>query len=381
MNLKHSLCHFVPEVTKVKGEGLYPGKTLYQLIVAIQKYLHINRIMLRLVDGPEFLGLRNVLDNVMKERTAMNIGVTKRQAAIITYEVEENLWNRGILGEDSPDKLRDTVLFLIGINVTLRAVEEHYQLRRPMPDEPSQFSFECDSQGVRCLVYLEDSTTKTHDGGLNDMRRERKEVWVYPNKNVNRCPVRLTEKYMSLCPNYQKKKNFYLKAKPKTTPKQWYSCQVVGTNSIAKVVKELMKEARIEGFFTNHSLRRTGSTRLFRGGVERKLVKEVTGHRSDAVDSYQITSDMQRQEMSKIIQNKPTATVSVPSDEVTIDISQKSDDNVVKSDAEGTVKCGCKSKNSNVTPSNVGSIIEQILKAQEGHGKTVIKIQIEISNE
>ena len=32
-------------------------------------------------------------------------------------------------------------------------------------------------------------------------------------------------------------------------------------------------------------------------------MKEVTGHKSDAVDAYQITSDLQRQEMSNIIQN------------------------------------------------------------------------------
>ena len=53
-NLQHTLCHFIPEVTKVKGEGLYPGKTLYQMVVAIQKYLKINKIFWKLVDGSEF---------------------------------------------------------------------------------------------------------------------------------------------------------------------------------------------------------------------------------------------------------------------------------------------------------------------------------------
>ena len=65
----------------------------------------------------------------MQERTAMNIGVVKRQAQVIGYETEEFLWSSGILGEDTPDKLRNTVLFLIGINVLLRAVDEHYNLR------------------------------------------------------------------------------------------------------------------------------------------------------------------------------------------------------------------------------------------------------------
>ena len=66
-NLEHALCHFIAEVTKVRGEGHYPGKTLYQMVVAIQKYLHINRLMWRLIDGPEFIDLKTVLDNIMQE--------------------------------------------------------------------------------------------------------------------------------------------------------------------------------------------------------------------------------------------------------------------------------------------------------------------------
>ena len=40
-----------------------------------------------------------------------NIGMTKKQAEVITYEHENLLWVRGVLGEDTPDKLRETVLF------------------------------------------------------------------------------------------------------------------------------------------------------------------------------------------------------------------------------------------------------------------------------
>ena len=34
-NFHHALCYFIPEVTKSKGEGEYPGSTLYQLVVVI----------------------------------------------------------------------------------------------------------------------------------------------------------------------------------------------------------------------------------------------------------------------------------------------------------------------------------------------------------
>lgn len=36
---------------------------------------------------------------------------------------------KGILGTDTPEKLRDTLLFLLGLNFALRGGAEHYNLR------------------------------------------------------------------------------------------------------------------------------------------------------------------------------------------------------------------------------------------------------------
>ena len=127
--LCEALCYFVPEVTKAKGEDMYPAKTLYQMIVAIQKHLNVNKIPWKLIDGDKFESLKIVLDNVMKERTALNIGTVKKQADLITYEQENYLWREGLLGDDNPHKLRDTVLYLLGVHLALRAGDEHYFLR------------------------------------------------------------------------------------------------------------------------------------------------------------------------------------------------------------------------------------------------------------
>ena len=53
---------------------------------------------------------------------------------------------------------------------------------------------------------------------------------------------------------------------------------------LPKTVKNLLKEANIEGYFTNHSCR-SSTTKLFQAGVDKKLIKEITGHHSDAVDT------------------------------------------------------------------------------------------------
>ena len=78
------------------------------------------------------------------------------------------------------------MLFLLGINLALRAGDEHYHLRRDSNDKKSQLVFERNQVGDRCLVYYEDTCTKTNNGGLKHMHKECKIVWIFPNKeNVN----------------------------------------------------------------------------------------------------------------------------------------------------------------------------------------------------
>ena len=96
-NFQCAMCRFIPEVRKRNGHGDYPAKTLYQMVVSIQKHLSVNKINWKLVEVSDFEELRTVLDNVMRERTQANIGVVPRQAEVISYEAEEKLWNVGFL--------------------------------------------------------------------------------------------------------------------------------------------------------------------------------------------------------------------------------------------------------------------------------------------
>ena len=245
-----AMCKFIVEVSKVDGSE-YPGKTLYHLVVSVQKYINEKGRDWKLLESKRFAELRNVLDNTMKEQASRNIGTTVRQAQYISLEIEEKLWRSGVLGEDSPDKLRDTVIFLLGMNLGLRAGDEHYDLRRETLEKPSQLQFLKDSNGVKCLVYRE--VTKTNDGGINHMRKQRKVVWVHPGSEISRDPVRIVEKYISLCPTVTpktKKFNFYLRSLEKPSPNRWYGEQIVGINSIRKCVKHLVKEANMDVFMT-----------------------------------------------------------------------------------------------------------------------------------
>ncbi len=65
----------------------------------------------------------------------------------------------------------------------------------------------------------------------------------------------------------------------------------MGVNKLRDTVKGLMLAAGVDGHYTNHSLRVTAATRMFSKGIEEKVIKERTGHKSDAVQAYERTSE------------------------------------------------------------------------------------------
>ena len=59
----------------------------------------------------------------------------------------------------------------------------------------------------------------------------------------------------------------------------WYSCQQCGVNKLMSMVKSMFSSIGISGK-SNHSLRASGATEMFKAGVPEKIIQERTGHRS-----------------------------------------------------------------------------------------------------
>ena len=65
-SFEFALCNFLAEVRKVDGNE-YPGKTLYHLIVSIQKHIQSKGKSWKLIEGGQFSQVHTVLNNLMKE--------------------------------------------------------------------------------------------------------------------------------------------------------------------------------------------------------------------------------------------------------------------------------------------------------------------------
>ena len=93
-NLSFALCRFICKVKKSRDQEDFPGRTLHQIVCAIQNYLRKREINWKLVHSEEFSGFQRVLDKVMQERSEQNIGTIHKQAQVISLQYEDELWQR-----------------------------------------------------------------------------------------------------------------------------------------------------------------------------------------------------------------------------------------------------------------------------------------------
>ena len=303
--LSHWLTRFVLEVRKKNGD-LYPPNTLHHIVAGLQRHLRWSGRPIDLFKDQQFYDFQSALDAELKRIAGKGIGAKKRQAEVITEEEEQRLWEKGLLGEDTPQQLLDTVIFYNGLYFALRSGREHRQLRHT----PCQIEL-VERDGERPHLVYRENISKNHPGGLRGRNLSPKVVVHHANLDRPQyCFVRLFRKYRDLCPQDAPPDAFYLQPARNPTSTCWYSNRPLGHNPLSKTVGRLCKDAGVEGFKTNHSLRATATSRLYRAGVDEQLVMERTGHRSvEGVRSYKRTSDTQREALSDILNIRKVARV------------------------------------------------------------------------
>ncbi|XP_033736605.1 uncharacterized protein KIAA1958-like [Pecten maximus] len=157
--LNEALSFFIGEVRSEAGSEYRPN-TIYELVVSIQHHFRTNGRFISFLDDQSFAGMKAVLDSKMKELSKKGMGLQRRQADVISQVQEEDMWRTNILGSDAPQKLLDTMVFMIGLNFALLAGQEHRNLRF---GGHSQICIRVDNENRRYLEYTED-VSKTNRG-------------------------------------------------------------------------------------------------------------------------------------------------------------------------------------------------------------------------
>ena len=103
----------------------------------------------------------------------------KKKADLITSEMEEILWQKGLLGDHSPQVLVNTMVYLVGLCFTLRSGDDHRRLRH----FSSQIQLAEPPNGTAYLHYKQDAS-KTNQGGMKHHKLEPKEVMKAISRDV-----------------------------------------------------------------------------------------------------------------------------------------------------------------------------------------------------
>ena len=96
----------------------------------------------------------------------------------------------------------------------------------------------------------------------------------------------------------------------------------------------MIKKRGIEGNFKNHSMRKSTCTR-FKKGVNAQLIKEQTGHKSEAVMLYKKLNLQQKKEVSDMLSVLPAEIEAIRASQSKI---LEKEENTEK---EKEIKCHC----------------------------------------
>ena len=116
--------------------------------------------------------------------------------------------------------------------------------------------------------------SKNRNGGFYQLHAENKVVLIFKNPEAGcTCLVLLLDLYIEKLPPIAKSQDlFCCRSLQKYDSERgpWYSNQPRGKHYLSEMVKNMCKEAKIEGQFTNHSVRVVGATELFRNKLQKK---------------------------------------------------------------------------------------------------------------
>ena len=209
------------------------------------------------------------------------------------------MWEHGYLGTGNLEILRNTLVWVLGLNFALRAGQEHRNLRM----KNSQLSVGIDEDGKQYFEYKEDAS-KTNSGELAHAHLKRKTMRAYENNDQpERFPVPFYKEYMAHVPKDAPANSFYLRPLKEPKGNIWYYKIAAGRETLGNFAAQVMKGASFEGYYSNHSLRKTCATQLYDKGLPEHLIQETTGHRSaDGVRCYKHTSSSAKRRASEIVQ-------------------------------------------------------------------------------
>ena len=151
------------------------------------------------------------------------------------------------------------------------------------------------------FIKFQENSCQTFHGGVSDLKhipRTVKHICHEEGVKHEPCLVEIYRLYIGLVEVFAKNGNaFYYKA---SKAKFGFEKVPVSINTLNKVLPDLCAAAGVKRK-TAHCLRITCASSLFNAGVEEKLIRERTGHWSNALLKYEKPSEENKGKVSYLL--------------------------------------------------------------------------------
>ena len=256
-----------------------------------------------IVGDPEFNKANETLNAVCKDMVKRGqVSPVVHKTPIISEQLQK-LYESQQLGEattTNPTQLLRTAWFYVTLYFGKRGRESQRKLEKQM------LCLRQTPEGRRYYELRAVLSTKNHQGGLRDNANE-SDGKMFEVKGSSRCPVQSVENYLrhlhpELSCLFQRPRAISATFDP-LKDDVWYCNAPIGQSMLSSMMKKMSQKAGIEPHLTNHCVKATAVTVLSDHNVEARLIKAVTGHKSDqSIESYNARASFQQKEnMSNIL--------------------------------------------------------------------------------
>lgn len=227
--LVHWLSKFLVEARNKEGK-MYSLCSLHGIMCGILRYMREKNLYTpNFMDkhDPQFKELHVLMNTTFANLREHGVRIYRKEIPVITLERENELWERRIMGTDTPISLQRAVFYTIGKTFFIKGGLEHRALK------PSQFTRERNPDGY--------TFTDTGRGSKNSGHCHK----VFANSSAGiRCLVYLLDLYFSKLPSYAYDKDIlYLRPKASFLPKEnrapWYEAFPVGREKLRTMTHDM----------------------------------------------------------------------------------------------------------------------------------------------
>ena len=278
-DLDKLLCSFFKDLRKKDGSDYEPDR-VSSFQKSIQLHITEQKLPFKILKDDAFSRSRSVLAAKRKSLVKEGRGNKPNASRELTDEEEAKLLETGEFGNHNPLALQRTLLWFLSMQFGFRTRDESRKLCW------GDIVLDVDAvTGREVLVCTVERASKTRQGLKGGRQRQ-----FCPKAfatGTNRCPVLYYKLFKARRPQKANSPEspLYLAVNHQTWRQSqvWCKSSPVGKNEIGKFMSTAAKNAGLAAQhkkISNHSVRKTSTSRLLDAGVPENFVMQLSGHKN-----------------------------------------------------------------------------------------------------